>query len=134
MHSWQHSVFHTSPKTNTHDDVSCCPIYCRFVHVYCRFAHWHQSDAGINPSTKIISVSAVRCRMALAVAYSSDSHQVLAVAVSGNSTTTKRPGAQLPSKVSTAAPRTIKRPPYALMDAGVSDLYTSYSTGSLTFT
>src|SRR6266446_2890369 len=80
--------------------------------------HWTRvqvvgrSNSNQIPSTRIIFVFAVRCRILRGSRYSSQFSHSLARCIESNSSTTMRFGFQSPSSTSVLPPRTMYFPPY----------------------
>src|SRR5262245_419296 len=88
----------------------------------------------LTPSTRTSRERVVLIRSALGARYSSQSYQRWACSTLGNSSTTNRLGAQPPSRLLVAPPRTTYRPPYFSMVGGTSFRYSSKPAASVTST
>src|SRR4030095_8182373 len=82
------------------------------------------------PSTRIMFVLAVRCRILRGSRYSSQLSHSLARSADSNSSPMMRFGFHSPSSTSVFPPRTMYLPPYFSTVAAASFLYSSYPTGS----
>src|SRR5438132_7479382 len=82
-------------------------------------------DDSYIPSTRIMFVLAVRCRILRGSRYSSQFSHSLARSADSNSSTTMRFGFQSPSSTSVLPPRTMYFPPYFATVGPASLLYSS---------